>query len=817
MKQGYSIFKSVISIIIVLAMLLSLSTTFISCDIDNTKTDDETLPGNGSIVIDGIEIKEAFVEIDFREIVLNAADVKEINVEEIKVNPAIIKEITVIETQVTTINDEFVYLAYQNFVDYYGADVDWEQLIKDITIGATVVVVMVTLSTVAGPVGTFFGAVVCSEFSAAAIVVGAAIDAAISGYLAYQEGGDTSYILGHMLNGVADGFKWGAILAPVSFAGGKVIEKGAKAIKGAINGMRATSKAAKIAALNAIPTKQLSEVLYEMPNIVKYTANLADNATDAAVKNAYKAASKEISQEITEDIFLKAFRSKSALLQIVKKLNPYDIADKVLKVSQEAYLKKAATNITDDAIESLIKQLKNGTIKSINNITDNAVKQLIKETPGQFVELFGKSMSKELLDNVLKETVGGEAIVKSIAGSITKKTAYAELVEKIGKETADRILSSGDALYVLQAKYGAKNLTNLLNSQKLYNALLKNNKIDHKEIKAVVEGLLAGTIKSTSDIASLSVDGKIVSSQIVNNMISGRDVISQTLKNMKLGKANASLLNDLAIAGFKYAIDEEAKNILTDDVLTNIIKNSYTKSQLSDDVYKHLVKNAQTLLESMKLQNSVNKSLVNDLVVDALKASDIPESAITQIMKGASINTWGLADKQVSAVSNLIASYYQAINPNTYYNFVEEFAPIRGNLIKEFIEQYEASGNTIHNKAAYAGKVMEPAGDLAKIIKDKYDDILMTEVGSPVFDKYAVARIVTDGLTGANNGMDDIAKANLLHHGTKDTPIGYTWHHLEDGKTMILIPTELHDAYRHTGGASYLREGLKESLESGGH
>ncbi|MBQ1989287.1 MAG: hypothetical protein II234_05245, partial [Clostridia bacterium] len=140
---------------------------------------------------------------------------------------------------------------------------------------------------------------------------------------------------------------------------------------------------------------------------------------------------------------------------------------------------------------------------------------------------------------------GGEAAVKAIAEAITKKAAYSELVEKIGKETVDRILSSGDSLYVLQAKYGAKNLTNLLNSQKLYNALLKNNKIDHTEIKVVIEGLLTGTIKSTSDIASLTVNGKVVSSQIASNMISGRDIIAQTLKNMKLGKANSSDINKL--------------------------------------------------------------------------------------------------------------------------------------------------------------------------------------------------------------------------------------------------------------------------------
>ncbi len=794
-------------------MLFSLFAVLISCNINDAGTDNEIPPENGKLVIDGIEIKEAFVEISYNDVVLNAVDVKEINVEEIKVNPAIIEEISLIETQVTTINDEFVYIAYQNFVDYYGEDVDWEKLLVDIAIGATVVIVMVTLSTVGGPVGTFFGAVIASEFAASAIVIGAAIDAAVAGYMAYKEGGDASYILGHMLNGVADGFKWSAILAPISYGGGQLVEKGYKAIKGAINGWRATRRAAKIAALNAVPTSQVSEVLYNMPDIIKYSAGLLDDASDMAVKNAYKAASKDISQEITEDVFLKAFRNKDSLVQIIKKLNPYDVAEKVVKAQQEAFLKKATTNLTDEAVESLINKLKNQTIKRIDDIADDAVKQLIRNSPKDFVDCFGSRMSKELLDDVIKETVGGEAILKSIAESITKKTGYTDLVEKIGKDAIDQILSSENSQYVLAAKYGSKNLTNLFNGKRLFDALLKDNKIDHKEIKAVIDGLLSGTIKNTSDVALLKVDGKIVSSQIINNMISGRDVISQTLKNLKLGKANAGLLNDLAIAGFKCGLDESAKNVLTDDVLGKIVKNAYKKSQLSDDVYEQLVKNAQKFVESIKLQSAVNKSLVNDVIVDALRASDIPESAITRILKGASINTWGLADIKVDSIASLIASYYQAIDSSIYYNFVEEFATVRGNVIKEFIKQYEKAGNTIRNKAAYAGKIMEPAGELANIVKEKYGDILMTEIGSPVFDKYAVARIVSDGLTGANGGMDDIALANLIHHGTKDTPIGYTWHHLEDGKTMILIPSDLHEAYRHTGGADFLREGLKEWLE----
>ena len=104
-----------------------------------------------------------------------------------------------IEAEVVPLNDTFVYLAYQNFVQYYDEDIDFAKLLKDVAVGATCVIVCVTLSAVSGPIGTFFGAVITSEFTAATIAVGAAIDAAVSGYLAYQDGGDASYIIGHML------------------------------------------------------------------------------------------------------------------------------------------------------------------------------------------------------------------------------------------------------------------------------------------------------------------------------------------------------------------------------------------------------------------------------------------------------------------------------------------------------------------------------------------------------------------------------------------------------------------------------------------
>jgi len=53
---------------------------------------------------------------------------------------------------------------------------------------------------------------------------------------------------------------------------------------------------------------------------------------------------------------------------------------------------------------------------------------------------------------------------------------------------------------------------------------------------------------------------------------------------------------------------------------------------------------------------------------------------------------------------------------------------------------------------------------------------------------------------------DDYANAAA---GLESTPKDYTWHHVEDGKTMQLVPTDIHDTFPHIGGASVIRNSLK--------
>ncbi|WP_281274509.1 HNH endonuclease [Aquisalibacillus elongatus] len=110
-------------------------------------------------------------------------------------------------------------------------------------------------------------------------------------------------------------------------------------------------------------------------------------------------------------------------------------------------------------------------------------------------------------------------------------------------------------------------------------------------------------------------------------------------------------------------------------------------------------------------------------------------------------------------------------------------------------------GVRIINKK-YAGKTYNLSGDLAK----KYPNgVKFTNDGFPDFSPYSKTKVKVDGLKGNTTG--DFTAANKAA-GLKKTPSGHTWHHVEDGKTLMLVPTDLHQAVRHTGGAALIRKGL---------
>jgi hypothetical protein len=88
--------------------------------------------------------------------------------------------------------------------------------------------------------------------------------------------------------------------------------------------------------------------------------------------------------------------------------------------------------------------------------------------------------------------------------------------------------------------------------------------------------------------------------------------------------------------------------------------------------------------------------------------------------------------------------------------------------------------------------------DIRRELAQKYPNgVRFTRDGYPVFTPYAERRVVIEGRKGNRDADVDNANAAI---GRSTTPSGYIWHHVEDGRTMELVPKTLHETVRHTGG-----------------
>lgn len=124
-------------------------------------------------------------------------------------------------------------------------------------------------------------------------------------------------------------------------------------------------------------------------------------------------------------------------------------------------------------------------------------------------------------------------------------------------------------------------------------------------------------------------------------------------------------------------------------------------------------------------------------------------------------------------------------------------------LLSERPDTVEKIAGHYPRNSKYAGKTF-PIDKLPSEIRGKYpDSVKFNEKGFPDFTPYAIKSVKLDNLQG--NRSTDYSDANKAA-GIQYTTKGYTWHHVEDGKTMVLIPTDIHNAVRHTGGCSILNK-----------
>jgi len=79
--------------------------------------------------------------------------------------------------------------------------------------------------------------------------------------------------------------------------------------------------------------------------------------------------------------------------------------------------------------------------------------------------------------------------------------------------------------------------------------------------------------------------------------------------------------------------------------------------------------------------------------------------------------------------------------------------------------------------------------------------VTFTTFGFPDFTPYAIAAVQLDRIAGA--AVDEL-RANSAA-GLQETPDDHSWHRVEDCRTMLLVPADLHAAVGHDGGTAVVR------------
>lgn len=101
--------------------------------------------------------------------------------------------------------------------------------------------------------------------------------------------------------------------------------------------------------------------------------------------------------------------------------------------------------------------------------------------------------------------------------------------------------------------------------------------------------------------------------------------------------------------------------------------------------------------------------------------------------------------------------------------------------------------------ARHRGKVVKIKSGPLKGKSVRYDAL-----GFPDFSPWSIAtvKIKMRGNRSYTDPDGDFGNANVKAGYSRNAgePSGYTWHHHQDRTTMQLVPTDIHDAFRHSGG-----------------
>jgi hypothetical protein len=288
-----------------------------------------------------------------------------------------------------------------------------------------------------------------------------------------------------------------------------------------------------------------------------------------------------------------------------------------------------------------------------------------------------------------------------------------------------------------------------------------------------------GLEKGEFDTAQMEISVSDTSTQRMEEAYSEVDKIETDInETFNLSNNDNSTIDQILVPDFT----EETGDALSETSISNLdLGDEFEESNLVEDVtqndqFADLVDNAD-LLEESENEFPVNLDEFEEL---------FDEDNLTQELGEDDLEIDELVDIDVFEEGELLDN-------------VEWAEDLDDEIIAEVELEEKPERNPVNSKYAGNTYFCEEGSDLAEKYPDGVD---FTDDGYPDFSPYAIEAVEID-MKG--NYTTDFKDANEAA-GLEETPDGYTWHHSQDCRTMLLIPTDIHSKVGHTGGVSILRK-----------
>ena len=140
-------------------------------------------------------------------------------------------------------------------------------------------------------------------------------------------------------------------------------------------------------------------------------------------------------------------------------------------------------------------------------------------------------------------------------------------------------------------------------------------------------------------------------------------------------------------------------------------------------------------------------------------------------------------------------------------------APVGKKITQDNIDDLEKFSESKPERNPDMKKWIKKGGEVYVDANGKYTFVAadgrkcVFENGYPDFNRegFVEEKFITDGFDTSNHNADINLAKSATGFGKKGS--GYTWHHSTDGKTLELVPREIHELFRHTGGFALAKRG----------